>query len=107
MEDGKKRAVFILSNFLGKIGWSNKEIENYIIRWNKEKNKDPLRENYIRGQLRYFKAGDKLPPNCNNDAYYKGLGMCLPNHGCKRIKNPANYTIIRWKILYFGRYKYE
>ncbi|MBU0457482.1 MAG: DNA primase small subunit domain-containing protein [Nanoarchaeota archaeon] len=97
VEDGKKRAVFILMNFLGKIGWNKNEIELYILKWNKEKNKEPLRENYVKGQLRYFKPGDKLSPNCDNEAYYKDLGNCLPNKLCGKIKNPVNYTILRWK----------
>ena len=32
--DGKKRGVFILMNYLGKIGWSKEEIEAYLKRWN-------------------------------------------------------------------------
>src|SRR3989344_431678 len=95
--DGRKRAVFILMNFLGKIGWEKKEIENYIILWNKDKNKSPLPENYIRGQVRYFTPGEKLPPNCDNEAYYKNLGICHPDALCGRLKNPVNYTILRWK----------
>ena len=97
LEDGKKRAVFILSNFLGKIGWEKKEIESYLLKWNREKNRAPLRDNYIQGQMKTFKPGDKLPPNCNNDAYYKDLGVCHPDALCGRLKNPVNYTILRWK----------
>lgn len=97
MTDGRKRAVFILMNFLGKIGWEKKEIESYILKWNAEKNKSPLPENYIRGQVRYFTPGEKLPPNCDNEAYYKNLGVCHPDALCGRLKNPVNYTILRWK----------
>lgn len=97
MVDGRKRAVFILMNFLGKIGWQKKEIENYILQWNKEKNKSPLPENYIRGQLRYFTPGGKLPPNCDNEAYYKNMSICHPDALCGRLKNPVNYTLLRWK----------
>jgi len=97
IEDGRKRAVFILMNFLGKIGWNKDEIKAFLLKWNNEKNREPLRDNYIFGQLSSFKPGDKLPPNCNNDAYYQGIGMCLPNGLCKKIKNPVNYTIVRWK----------
>ena len=95
--DGRKRGVFILMNFLGKIGWEKKEIEQYILKWNKENNTEPLRNNYITSQLRYFKPGDKLPPNCNNEGYYKGMGICLPDNLCQKIKNPVNYTIVKWK----------
>mgnify|MGYP001576445798 CR=1 FL=1 len=94
--DGKKRGVFLWMNYLGKIGWSKPEIELYLKVWN-AKNKEPLREVYIKGQLHSFKAGDKLPPNCNNEAYYKGIGVCRPDSFCPRIKNPVNYTLLRWK----------
>jgi len=98
VEDGKKRAVFILMNFLGKIGWEKKAITDYILKWNREKNKEGLRENYITSQLRYFKAGYKLPPNCDNEAYYKDIGVCSPDRLCGKVKNPVNYTIIKWKM---------
>ncbi|MBT5343142.1 hypothetical protein HOL59_06165 [Candidatus Woesearchaeota archaeon] len=97
LEDGKKRAIFILSNFLGKIGWEKKEIESYLLKWNREKNRDPLRDNYIITQMKTFVPGAKLPPNCSNDAYYKDLGVCHPDALCGRLKNPTNYTILRWK----------
>ncbi len=94
--DGKKRGVFILMNYLGKIGWSKEEIEAYLKKWNAQ-NQEPLREVYLKGQLHGFKAGDKLPPNCNNEAYYRGIGICKPDSFCPRIKNPVNYTILKWK----------
>jgi hypothetical protein len=95
--DGKKRSVFILSNFLGKIGWNKQEIEFFINNWNKEKNIEKLREVYIKGQLHHLKPGDKLPPNCSNEAYYKDLNICHPDSLCQKIKNPVNYTLLRWK----------
>ena len=97
VEDGKKRSVFILMNFLGKIGWNKDEIKNFLLKWNREKNREPLRDNYIFGQLSSFKPGEKLPPNCNNEGYYLGIGMCLPDGLCRKIKNPVNYTILRWR----------
>ncbi len=96
LEDGKKRAVFIMMNFLGKIGWSKEEIELYLKEWNK-KNPEPLREVYFNGQLHSFEAGAKLPPNCDNEAYCKGIGVCEPDNFCKYIKNPVNYTILKWR----------
>ena len=97
VEDGKKRSVFILMNFLGKLGWKKEEIEAYLFKWNTEKNMNPLREGYIRGQLKSFSVGEKLPPNCDNEAYYLGIGKCFPDSLCARIKNPVNYTMLRWK----------
>jgi DNA primase catalytic subunit len=97
MEDGKKRSVFSLMNFLGKIGWSKEEVESYLHKWNKDKNHNPLREVYIKGQMHSFKPGAKLPPNCSNAAYYIDMGICKPDGLCKKIKNPVNYSIIKWK----------
>ena len=93
MTDGKKRGLFCLMNFLGKIGWSKNDIEGYLNEWNK-KNAEPLREVYIKGQLSSFKPGEKLPPNCQNEAYYEDLGLKCAN--C-RFKNPVNYTLWRWR----------
>lgn len=94
--DGRKRAVFCLINFLGQIGWEEKEIKDFLLKWNKEKNKEPLRENLILGQLNHAKR-DKLPPNCDNAGYYKDMGVCRPEKLCERIKNPVNYAILKWK----------
>ena len=97
MEDGKKRSVFCLMNYLGKIGWNKSEINELLKKWNKEKNREPLREVYIKGQLYNFKPGDKLPPNCDNEAYYKTLGVACNAEWCKRLKNPVNYTLSKWR----------
>ncbi len=97
ISDGKKRGVFILMNYLGKIGWNKEEIEAYLHSWNTKNDPEPLREVYIKGQLHSFKAGERLPPNCNNEAYYRGIGICKPDSFCPRIKNPVNYTILKWK----------
>lgn len=97
--DGKKRALFILINFLGSCGWKHEDIKKYVYSWN-ERNPEPLKEVYLVGQLRYNKLGKKvrLPPNCKNISYYKDLQICLPDGFCKRIKNPANYAIFKQKI---------
>ena len=97
LTDGKKRAMFILTNFLGSVGWSPDAIEEYVRKWN-EKNKEPLREQLIKGHCRHLKLG-VLPPNCDNKMYYKDLGICHPDSLCARIKNPANYAIIRTRML--------
>ncbi|MBT3297675.1 hypothetical protein HN385_02030 [archaeon] len=99
LEDGKKRAVFAMINFLSKVGWTKQEVTSYLMKWNKANNPEPLRDNYILGQLRYFAKGGRLPPNCDNEAYYTGLHICQPDGLCKKIKNPVNYTIIKWKML--------
>ncbi|MEM5798626.1 MAG: hypothetical protein QXP39_01080 [Candidatus Aenigmatarchaeota archaeon] len=91
LSDGRKRALFIMLNYFKSIGWDWGRIENEIWEWNK-KNKPPLRDTYVRTQLRYSK--DKkpiLPPNCTNETYYKSFGICKPDEKCKMIKNPVGY----------------
>ncbi len=97
LEDGRKRGVFCLMNYLGKIGWSKAEIESFLVQWNQEKNRVPLREVYIKGQLKHFKAGERLPPNCNNSAYYENMGVACHGDWCAKLKNPVNYTLSRWR----------
>ena len=94
LPDGRKRALFILINFLTSLGWGYKEIEDYIKEWNK-KNTEPVRANYLLGQLRYHKTQKKkiLPPNCNNTMYYAGIGVCRPDNLCSKIKNPVSYAV--------------
>ncbi len=94
LEDGKKRALFILTNFLMSVGWNPDEIEKYLIDWNK-KHALPLREVMIVGHMRYLKANKKkvLPPNCDNKPYYIDLQICKPDNFCRFIKNPAQYAI--------------
>lgn len=90
MDDGKKRGLFILTNFLGSVGWEPDAIEARVEEWNKV-NKEPLREVYIKSQLSYHKrqGKGKAPPNCANDAYYKDLGVKCAEDICSRCKNPV------------------
>jgi len=100
LDDGKKRAVFILSNFLLNVGWNQEQIKERLKEWNK-KNKEPLKEVYVEGQLRYTAQRKQkiLPPNCNNKSYYIDMRMCKPDSFCKKIKNPVNYTLLKAKDL--------
>ena len=54
IEDGRKRAIFALTNFLVSVGWDYDMIEKKLKEWN-ERNPEPLREVYINGQIRYHK----------------------------------------------------
>lgn len=99
-EDGRKRAVFILINFLKQMAWNLNEIQNLLLKWNK-KNYEPLRENYILSQINWHKKQHQkiLPPNCSNEVYYKGLAICNPDNWCRKIKNPVNYTNRKLSVL--------
>jgi len=102
LADGKKRSVFILINFLRNMGWKQEEIEKRLAEWN-EKNYPPMPSNYIRTQLRWHLQQERniLPPNCDNENFYKSFGVCKPDAVCMAgakatgqitIKNPVNYA---------------
>lgn len=98
VKDGRKRSVFILINFLSSCGWGYKEIERIVLEWNKE-NPEPLKENYVMGQLKYYSKSRAryLPPNCDNRNYALDIGVCKPDEFCKKIKNPATYALKKSK----------
>lgn len=95
MQDGRKRALFILVNFLSSCGYGYEKIEEILYAWNK-KNPEEMREVYLVGQLRYHKQQNKkiLPPNCPHTGtiYYKDIGVCQPDNLCMTIKNPVQYA---------------
>ncbi|MBW2999344.1 hypothetical protein KY339_01620 [Candidatus Woesearchaeota archaeon] len=99
LKDGKKRFMFCVVNFLVASGWNYEQIEELLTEWNK-KNDEPLREVSIKGHVRYHKQQRKkvLPPNCDNEMYYKGIQLCRPDPLCAKIKNPVNYA--RRKVFY-------
>jgi DNA primase catalytic subunit len=102
LQDGKKRSVFILTNFLSSAGWSTENMEKLLVEWN-QKNSPPLRDNYIRTHVRWYqgrlRAGQKKlpPPSCSKEGYYVSIGVCKPDTTCggqvKSIKNPLNYAM--------------
>ncbi len=102
LPDGKKRSLFVLINYLSSLKWSWDDISEELSKWN-EKNKPPLRESYVRGQVRWHKNRGKPlpPPNCSNLGYYEDFGVCKPDSLCggtkKSIKNPINYAIRKLK----------
>ncbi|MBD3309721.1 hypothetical protein GF351_00730 [Candidatus Woesearchaeota archaeon] len=100
LEDGKKRSMFILTNFLVNVGWDHEKIEELLLEWNK-KNKEPLRDNLIISHVRYHKQKKKavLPPNCSNKMYYKDLRVCKPDNLCSKISNPVNYSRRKTRFL--------
>lgn len=100
LEDGKKRALFILLNYFTSIGWDYEMIEKKLKEWN-AKNREPIREVYLLGQFRHHKQLHRkiLPPNCDNGMYMKGIGVCKPDNFCPRIKNPAQYTLRKARLM--------
>ena len=103
-EDGRKRAVFMLINFLRSTGHTLEEVETILKEWNK-KNYEPLREGYLLAQISWAKRQARIlmPPNCESEMYMKGIGVCKPDGFCSKIKNPAQYALFKDKI--FARQK--
>jgi DNA primase large subunit len=105
LSDGRKRSLFILANFLKNMGWSLDKIESKIMEWN-SKNVPPLRNSYLRTQLRWHFRQERnlLPPNCDNENFYVAMSICHPDNICKgnidkiTIKNPVNYPFRKLKL---------
>jgi len=91
IDDGKKRALFVLLNLFRSIGMERDELEKRIFEWNK-KNKLPLKDGYIKSQVAWsYRNKIVLPPNFDKD-YYKGIGI-VPTDEELKIKNPVNYIL--------------
>ena len=89
--DGRKRALFILIHLFRSIGMDKEEIEKKIYEWNK-KNEHPLNEGYIKSQLQWaYRKKPIMPQNCKE--FYQGIGVCVPDNLCDKIKNPVNYVV--------------
>ena len=94
--DGRKRAVFVLINFLHHMGYTFDEILERLLEWNK-KNYEELREGYIRSQVSWHKRQKESipPPNCANKSYFPIVGSC---ENCK-AKNSVQYVKRRLFLL--------
>ena len=91
IDDGKKRALFILINLFRSIGMEKEELEKRIYDWNK-KNKLPLKEGYVKSQIVWsYRNKIVLPPNFDKD-YYRAIGV-VPTEEELRLKNPVTYVV--------------
>jgi hypothetical protein len=92
LEDGRKRGLFILLNFLRSCGWDYDSIAKEIATWN-NRNREPLRESYINSQVNWHKRlkGSYLPPNCDNKNYYSDIGVPCPIPNCS--SNPVVHAM--------------
>ena len=61
LEDGRKRFVFTMVNFLRCVGWPYEDIEVRLKEWNK-KNQEELREIYIISYNKYKRYIDSFNP---------------------------------------------
>jgi len=91
INDGRKRAVFILLNLFRSIGMEKEELEKRIYEWN-ERNKVPLKKGYIKTQIAWSYRNKPVPPPNYDKDYYKGIGI-TPTEEELRFKNPLNYIV--------------
>ena len=108
LEDGKKRSLFILINFLCSVGWKRDAMEKAVVEWNM-KNIPPLADSIIRSTIRSnmsrieSQGKGMLPPGCKNEGWYDSIGVCMPDSICggadKSVKNPANYPVRKFGLL--------
>ncbi|MBI4170439.1 MAG: hypothetical protein HY514_02005 [Candidatus Aenigmarchaeota archaeon] len=104
LNDGKKRSIFTLMNFLRMMNWRQEEIEKKVLEWN-QKNQPPLPASIVLSQLRYHERRESIPPaNCDVGMYYIDIGICRPDTTCKggtnkiTVKNPINYPFRKMKF---------
>jgi len=93
MEDGKKRALFVLLNFLRVCNWPNDKIEAELRAWNL-RNREPLRDTILLGHIKYHLSRKEkvLPPNCDNELYYGAHHSCKEELRHQGVKNPVQFA---------------
>ncbi|MFB6208203.1 MAG: DNA primase small subunit domain-containing protein [Candidatus Nanohaloarchaea archaeon] len=98
LKDGRKRALFILINFYRTVGYGWDEIESKIWEWN-ERNHEPLRESYVKGQLNWHRRRDEdvPPPNYDSKGYYRDIGVYEGDPLEEKVPNPVSYAFKKAK----------
>ncbi|MFB6209530.1 MAG: hypothetical protein ABEJ56_05345 [Candidatus Nanohaloarchaea archaeon] len=93
LEDGRKRGLFILINFLRCVGYSWEQIEAKIWEWN-ERNEEALGDTYVKTQLRWHRERDEEvpPPNYDSDGYYRDMQVYEGDHLEEKVSNPVSYA---------------
>ena len=91
IDDGKKRALFILLNLFRSVGMEKEELEKRLRAWN-GKNKIPLKEGYVKAQISWSYRNKIMPPPNFDKDYYKGIGI-IPSEEELKYRNPVNYML--------------
>jgi hypothetical protein len=93
LEDGRKRGLFVLINFFRCLGYSWEEIRSKVWAWNEE-NDEPLREAYVKSQLRWHENRDEdvPPPNYDANGYYKDMQVYEGDNLEEQVPNPVSYA---------------
>lgn len=98
LEDGRKRGLFVLLNMYKVTGYSWNEIEKRIWEWN-DRNQEPLRESYIKTQIKWHKnrSEDVPPPNYDSKGYYQDMNVYEGDNLEERVDNPVSYAFRKVK----------
>jgi hypothetical protein len=93
LEDGRKRALLILVNFLRTVGYPFEEVQERVWEWNDE-NDPPLRESYVKSQLNWHAKRDEVvpPPNYDSNGYYRDMQVFEGDNLEQKVKNPVVYA---------------
>lgn len=93
LEDGRKRALLILINFMRTVGYSFEEVRSRIWEWN-EKNDQALPESYVKSQLEWHSKREEIvpPPNYDSNGYYKDMQVYEGDNLEEQVKNPVVYA---------------
>lgn len=98
LEDGRKRALFILITFLQHVGYDWEAVEQEIWDWN-DRNDEPLRDNYVKSQLQWHTRQDDplMPPNFDAKGWYEDIGVLDPERDeqmLENFENPVPYALM-------------
>jgi hypothetical protein len=91
LEDGRKRALYILATFMRHVGYSWDDIEKEVWDWN-ERNKEELDDNYIKTQLQWHRAQNdpRMPPNFGAKGWYHDIGVLDEDEDEQMLENFSN-----------------
>ncbi len=97
LKDGRKRGLFILINFFHCLGYSWEQIETKIWNWNDE-NHEPLRDSYVKTQLRWHRQRNEEvpPPNYDSNGYYKDMQVYEGDNLEQKVSNPVSYAFRKY-----------
>lgn len=98
LEDGRKRALFILITFLQHVGYDWDAVQEEIWAWN-ERNDEALRDNYIKSQLQWHSNQEEplMPPNFGAKGWYEDIGVLDADRDEQMLENfdnPAPYALM-------------
>jgi hypothetical protein len=105
LDDGRKRAEFVLRSFLGTLGFNLAELRKMLLKWNANQ-LEPLSEQYLESMISWQRTRGTglLCPNCDKESFYKEIlvkldnltiPICQPDTLCSKIKNPLSYINLK------------